>query len=62
MKKTVKIETDLFGNNYLDLNEILIGTNINPKTVKYYELVEKDDNLVLTLYDKKKQQIKVNYE
>lgn len=48
---------------YLDLNEILKNTNVKIEDVAYYEFEDAYDNqLVLTLYDKNKKKIKVDYK
>jgi hypothetical protein len=49
-------ETD---EHYLDLKEILKGSNTSLEDVAYYELEEKDGIITLKLYDKDKEQLKV---
>lgn len=48
------------GDTYLDLTELLKGTNIDPEDVGYYTLDEETDTkkIVVTFYDKNKKMLK----
>lgn len=59
MNNIIKTEYNIFGRAFFDLNTVLKDTNVTPEEVKYYEMKEKDGIIVLTLYDKNKNQIKV---
>jgi hypothetical protein len=62
MTKKITIKTDdVTGDNYLDLEEVLDGTNVTVEEVDQYELRTEGENLVLVLYDKNGNLLKVEY-
>lgn len=63
MSDIIKIKEDPnTGDLFFSLDKVLEGTNVKHQDVHYYELVEKNGSMVLTLYDKDKKQIKVENE
>ena len=61
--KTVKVKKDKkTGEQYLDLKQVLKGTNITLKDVIFYQMEEKDGIITLKLYDKDKKQLVVKDE
>lgn len=58
--KTIKVQKDKdTGEQYLDLKEVLEGTNVKFEDVEYYKMEKLGESIVLTIYDKDKKQIKI---
>ena len=58
--KIITTKQDENGECYLDLDDVLKDTNIKKEEVEYYSLeVKENKSLVLTLFDKDKNKLKV---
>lgn len=58
MKVTVKQDRDT-SESYVDLSEVLKGTNIKPEDVAYYNIETKGKAIAITFFDKNKKQMEV---
>lgn len=57
---TIKLHrNESSGEHYLDLHEVLAGTNVNPDDVDTYDLTSEGQSIKLTLYDKDGKQMEV---
>ncbi len=58
----VSSKVDKNGDVYLDLKDILKNSTTRISTVKYYNIETKDNNIILTLFNKNKKKIKIRYK